>query len=237
MLGHVALVDLQHVVIDVEYGERHRDPVDPERLELHGAHGAGGVLDEDLVDVDDKIGAGFERASPAMCGEEDAREVLGHLPGIPSRTCDHTGSPFRTASAHRPTFGLQTSSAWPPGPGVSADAVETSVIPLCANNFAENEAIADRIRLLFFSVVCKRSELEPEGGGLLQAPRKSVRARRAPASSVPRHREMHSPSAPATATPPTDRCATSQEEPPGVRPEPAAILPSPPPPHRPRRAA
>ena len=80
VLGHVAFVDLQHVVIDVEDGERHRDPVDPERLELHGAHGAGGVLDEDLVDVDDKICAGFERPSPAMCGEEDAREVLGHLP-------------------------------------------------------------------------------------------------------------------------------------------------------------
>jgi hypothetical protein len=80
VLGHVAFVDLQHVVIDVKDGERHRDPIDPERLELHGAHGAGGVLDEDLVDVYDKIGARIERAGPAVLGEEDAREVLGHPP-------------------------------------------------------------------------------------------------------------------------------------------------------------
>ncbi len=51
VLGHVALVDLQHVVIDVQHGELHGDPVDVEGLELHGAHRPGGVLDEDLVDA------------------------------------------------------------------------------------------------------------------------------------------------------------------------------------------
>jgi hypothetical protein len=65
----------------------------------------------------------------------------------------------------------------------------------------------------------------------------SLRARTVPASSVARHREMHSLSAPATATPPRDQCATSPAELLNARPEPPATLPTPLPPHRLHRAA
>ena len=118
VLGHVALVDLQHVVVDVEYGERYRGPVDVERLELHGAHRAGGVLDEDLVDVDDKIGAGFERPSPAMRGEEDVREVLGHLPMLSPEDSAGPESPCRDYGLTPPMVGY---------PGIPAPAMVPNV--------------------------------------------------------------------------------------------------------------
>src|SRR5215216_5440364 len=49
VLVHVLVVDLQDVVVDVHHRERDGAPLHLQRLELEGGHGAGGVLDQDLV--------------------------------------------------------------------------------------------------------------------------------------------------------------------------------------------
>jgi len=52
VLVHVFVIDLQDVVVDVHDRERDVDALRPERLELEGGHGAGGVLDQDLADYE-----------------------------------------------------------------------------------------------------------------------------------------------------------------------------------------
>ena len=77
MVVHVALVDLQHVVVDVQHRERHRDPVDAERLELQAQHRAGRVLDQDLVDGQVDLLPGREAAARQVRGQQAVREGAG----------------------------------------------------------------------------------------------------------------------------------------------------------------
>ena len=61
MVVHVALVDLEHVVVDVDDRERHGRALGAELLELQRGHRAGGVLDQDLVDAQPELRARLAR--------------------------------------------------------------------------------------------------------------------------------------------------------------------------------
>lgn len=85
VLVHVLIVDLQDVVVDVHDRERHGDAVRPERLELEGGHGTGGVLYQDLVHRQVHLLFGREFSCDQVPGEYLAGEVLrfGHGPFLP----------------------------------------------------------------------------------------------------------------------------------------------------------
>ncbi|GAC1618746.1 MAG: hypothetical protein NVS4B5_10090 [Vulcanimicrobiaceae bacterium] len=73
---HVALVDLQDVMIDVHDGERNADAIDPELLELQRAHDARRVFDQRLIagDARGAVGIAFDE----MRVENLSREMSGH---------------------------------------------------------------------------------------------------------------------------------------------------------------
>ena len=86
---HVAVVDLQDVVVHVEHRQRDGDIIHSEQLELHPGHGAGGVLDEHLVDADGDVGTGDDITGHQVGVQNLLREVQRHraswsLPGPPT---------------------------------------------------------------------------------------------------------------------------------------------------------
>ena len=70
VLVHVLVVDLQDVVVDVHHRQRDGDPICSKRFELEGGHGAGGVLDQDLVDVEVDLLPGNEVAPQQIVAEQ-----------------------------------------------------------------------------------------------------------------------------------------------------------------------
>ena len=114
MVLGVLVVELQGVVVDVR-DRRHRYTVDAEPLELQAGHGAGRVLEEDLVDaqLDLLLGAAGEVLVDDLLGERArhhgsvptsvkvqqltiARSVRAIMAGASSRRA-------KSASAARPT--------------------------------------------------------------------------------------------------------------------------------------
>ena len=67
-------------MVDVHYRERYRQPISSQRLELEGGHGAGGVLDQDLVYGKIYLLPGDELTHRKVIGEQFPGKVLrlGH---------------------------------------------------------------------------------------------------------------------------------------------------------------
>src|SRR5919106_468689 len=74
----ILVIELDHVVVHVLHDQRDLDPVPPELLELHPRHGAGGVLQKDLVHpVGDGL-CGRERPRDQMLAQDLLHDVLRH---------------------------------------------------------------------------------------------------------------------------------------------------------------
>ena len=74
----ILVVQLDHVVIDVLHDQRDPDAVHPELLELHPSHGAGGVLEEDLVDTVADRFAGLQLAVDQVLAQDLVDDVVRH---------------------------------------------------------------------------------------------------------------------------------------------------------------
>ena len=83
MVVGILVVELDHVVVHVLDHQRDLDPVHLQLLELHPRHGAGGVLQQDLVDpVADGL-ARLELALYQMLGDDFLQDVLRHASSPP----------------------------------------------------------------------------------------------------------------------------------------------------------
>ena len=78
MVLGILVVQLDHVVIDVLHDQRDPDAVRPELLELHPGHGAGGVLEQDLVDAVADRFAGPQLAVDQVFAQDLVDDVVRH---------------------------------------------------------------------------------------------------------------------------------------------------------------
>ena len=76
----VLVVGLQQVVVDVLGGETDLDPRQAQRFELQHRHGAGGVLQQGMVDLDGDLLAGDQLPLDEVRLENFLGEVSGHGP-------------------------------------------------------------------------------------------------------------------------------------------------------------
>lgn len=78
MVGHVALVGLQEIVIHVLHRDLGTHPVQAERLQFQHDHGSGGVLGQRLIDAQPDLRARPHLPLNQMWPDQLLRNVAPH---------------------------------------------------------------------------------------------------------------------------------------------------------------
>jgi hypothetical protein len=81
----VTEVGLQEIVVHILGRQFHPHPLHPQGLELQHGHGAGGVLEQGMIDTDGDLLAGHQVARDQVIGENLLGQVHGVTPSCTRR--------------------------------------------------------------------------------------------------------------------------------------------------------